>query len=165
MSKTLALQGRSVLLTGASRGIGLEMARLLAAGGARLALAARNPLELHKVAAELRAAGAEAHAVSLDLCDDASVACGVTRARELLGGIDVLITEIGVYFEASRCARVLEAIDQAAIRYGVEAAQNWDWRTQDRKRALRWGPWLVGQLRKVLGGAYPPRETTCRRGG
>src|SRR5262249_37241751 len=105
MSKTLALQGRSVLLTGASRGIGLEMARLLAAGGARLALAARNPLELHKVAAELRAAGAQAHAVPLGLCDDASVACGVTRPRALSGGIDVLITEIALSDVAEDAAR------------------------------------------------------------
>src|SRR5262245_41121799 len=49
-----SLRGKNVLLTGASRGIGLALARALAREGARLALAARNASELEKLAAELR---------------------------------------------------------------------------------------------------------------
>ena len=104
-----------MLLTGASRGIGLAIARALAARGARLALAARRSLDLEKVAAELRASGAEAHALPLDLCDDASVARGVERARELLGGIEVLVNDAGVAHQAP----FLE-LDPACVREEIE---------------------------------------------
>ena len=115
MAKTLALRGKAVLLTGASRGIGLELARRLAERGARLALAARGAPELEKLAAELRAAGAEAHAVPIDLCDDASVARGIERARELLGRIDVLVNDAGVAHQAP----FLE-LDPAGVRQEIE---------------------------------------------
>ncbi len=100
MAKTLELRGKSVLLTGASRGIGRELARLLAAEGARLVLVARGASELEKLAAELREGGGEAFAVPMDLRDDESVARGVARARALLGAIDVLVNDAGVAHQA-----------------------------------------------------------------
>lgn len=100
MAKTLDLRGKSVLLTGASRGIGRELAHLLAREGARLALAARGAAELEKLALELCERGAEAHAVPMDLRDDASVTRGVARARESLGRIDVLVNDAGVAHQA-----------------------------------------------------------------
>ena len=115
MAKTLELPGKSVLLTGASRGIGRELARALAARGARLALAARSAPELEKLAAELREAGAEAHALPLDLCDDASVARGVERARALLGPLDALVNDAGV----SHQAPFLE-LEPSAVREEIE---------------------------------------------
>jgi 3-oxoacyl-[acyl-carrier protein] reductase len=100
MTPTLDLSRKSVLLTGASRGIGRELSRLLAAEDARLGLAARGAEELEKLAAELRELGAEAHAIPMDLCDDESVARGVERARALLGPIDVLVNDAGVAHQA-----------------------------------------------------------------
>ena len=100
MAKLTSLAGKNVLLTGASRGIGLALARALAREGARLALAARNGRELEKLAAELRAAGAEAVAAPLDLCDDASVARGVAAARAALGELDVLVNDAGLAHQA-----------------------------------------------------------------
>ena len=81
MAKRLELRGKSALLTGASRGVGRELARALAAAGARLALAARGAAEREKLAAELRERAAPRRTrVAIDLRDDASVARGVERA-------------------------------------------------------------------------------------
>jgi 3-oxoacyl-[acyl-carrier protein] reductase len=115
MFKTLDLRRKSVLLSGASRGIGLELARLLAEEGARLALVARGAPELEKLAAELRERGAEAHAVAMDLRDDDSVTRGVARAREALGAIDVLVNCAGVAHQAP-----FLALDPADVREEIE---------------------------------------------
>jgi NAD(P)-dependent dehydrogenase (short-subunit alcohol dehydrogenase family) len=85
------LQGTSVLITGASRGLGAALARRLGRAGARLALVARGAAELEAVAREIRAAGGEAHAVPGDLGDkrDAHRIAGAAAAG--VGPIDVLV--------------------------------------------------------------------------
>ncbi|MEV4139063.1 SDR family NAD(P)-dependent oxidoreductase [Dactylosporangium sp. NPDC049742] len=64
---------RTALVTGASRGIGLAVARRLAAEGFALTLAARRPESLHEAAEELRALGADVTAVPADVSDEAQV--------------------------------------------------------------------------------------------
>jgi len=89
------LNGRRVLLTGGSRGIGRELARLLMREGARLALVARGREELTAAVEELRKAGGEAHAVVGDLTDAADRERVVDEAVAALGGLDVLINNAG----------------------------------------------------------------------
>lgn len=90
-----ALAGRSVLLTGASGGIGAATARLLAGAGARLALFDRDEAALQALAASLP--GASAHfALALDLRDDAALAAAVGQVLERFGAVDVLINNAGV---------------------------------------------------------------------
>jgi NAD(P)-dependent dehydrogenase (short-subunit alcohol dehydrogenase family) len=90
--------GKTVIITGGSRGLGLVMARQLAAEGARLALVARNTEELAKAADDIRSgiAGAEVLTVSADVTqrEDAERAIAETRAQ--WGRIDVLINNAGI---------------------------------------------------------------------
>ncbi|NIZ91492.1 SDR family NAD(P)-dependent oxidoreductase [Kineococcus rubinsiae] len=82
------LTGKVVLITGASRGIGAAAARLFAAEGAAVVLAARGTDALERVVADVRGAGGVADAVALDLADPASVRAAVQRVDDLHGRLD-----------------------------------------------------------------------------
>ncbi|MEY9860114.1 NAD(P)-dependent dehydrogenase (short-subunit alcohol dehydrogenase family) [Catenulispora sp. GAS73] len=82
------LADKVVFITGASRGIGAAAARLFAAEGAAVVLAARSTDGLERVVAEIRADGGTADAVTLDLADRASVRAAVDRVEELHGRLD-----------------------------------------------------------------------------
>lgn len=86
---------RRILVTGASSGIGREVARLLAAKGHRLVLSARRVERLEELARELRGKGAETHVVPADLAAPSSQATLIRRCVELLGGLDVLVNNAG----------------------------------------------------------------------
>jgi NAD(P)-dependent dehydrogenase (short-subunit alcohol dehydrogenase family) len=88
-----------VVLTGASQGIGREMARQLAAAGAHLVLAARDGAELARVAEECRilgGRGGRAEAVPTDVTREADCAALMARAVEVCGRIDGLINNAGI---------------------------------------------------------------------
>lgn len=89
-------EGKTVLITGGSRGLGLVMAREFAALGARLAICARDPRELERARAELASRGAEVLAFPCDVSDRAQVRelVRVTVAR--FGSLDVLVNNAGV---------------------------------------------------------------------
>ena len=90
------LEGKTALVTGASRGIGRDTARALANAGARVAVAARDRDELESLAEEIAAAGGEAHPIELDLLDLDSIERGVASAVERLGRLDVLVNNAGI---------------------------------------------------------------------
>ena len=91
-----AFRDNAVLLTGASRGIGREMALQLAAQGARLVLSAREAAPLEAVAAECRARGAEAVAIPADVAEEAQCGELVRGAVAALGRLDTLINNAGI---------------------------------------------------------------------
>src|SRR2546421_11653185 len=78
------IEGKVALVTGAARGIGAETARLLAARGARVALAGLEPDELERVAGEC---GAETAWFEVDVTDRAAVEAAVAGTVERFGGI------------------------------------------------------------------------------
>ncbi|MFD7919797.1 SDR family NAD(P)-dependent oxidoreductase [Streptomyces sp. NPDC059740] len=82
------LTGKVVFVTGASRGIGAAAARLFAAEGASVVLAARSTDALETIAREIRAVGATADAVPLDLVDSASIRTAVAQVERLHGRLD-----------------------------------------------------------------------------
>ncbi|MBD2892139.1 A-factor type gamma-butyrolactone 1'-reductase (1S-forming) [Actinomadura sp. RB99] len=82
------LSGKVVFITGASRGIGAAAARLFAAEGASVVLAARGTDALERVVKEIRVGGGTADAVALDLADPASIRAAVDRVEELHGRLD-----------------------------------------------------------------------------
>ncbi|HEY1403810.1 MAG TPA: SDR family NAD(P)-dependent oxidoreductase [Pyrinomonadaceae bacterium] len=88
--------GRTVLITGGSRGLGLVLARELARAGARLSICARDPQELERARADLVRRGAEVLAFPCDVTDRAQVQEWVRLSEERLGGVDVLINNAGV---------------------------------------------------------------------
>jgi NAD(P)-dependent dehydrogenase (short-subunit alcohol dehydrogenase family) len=90
------VHGRVVLVTGASRGIGRRVALRLARRGARLAVTARSAGDLAKLAAEVRAEGAECEPVLADLTDAAGRDRLVSAVAKRFGGLDVLVNCAGV---------------------------------------------------------------------
>ncbi|MFT3770264.1 MAG: SDR family oxidoreductase [Minicystis sp.] len=81
----------TVLITGASRGLGAALARELGRRGARLALVAREEAPLEAVAREIREAGGVAHAIPADVGDKRAVYAIAGAASALVGPIDVLV--------------------------------------------------------------------------
>lgn len=89
------LQGKTILITGASRGLGLVMARQLVAAGARLAICARDEAELERAKTELVQQGGEILTLICDVTHQAQVEQMVQQVKEQFGAIDILINNAG----------------------------------------------------------------------
>jgi len=90
------MTNRTVLVTGASRGIGRACAVAFARGGARVALAARTVDALEELASEIRSEGAEAFVTALDLASSDSIKEAAGRVAKDFGRIDILINNAGI---------------------------------------------------------------------
>jgi len=90
-----AFADRTVVLTGASEGIGRAFALALAPQRPKLVLAARHRERLETLAAECRTLGAEAHVVPTDVTDESACKALVDAAAARCGGIDVLVNNAG----------------------------------------------------------------------
>jgi 3-oxoacyl-[acyl-carrier protein] reductase len=97
MRDLFRLDGRVALVTGASRGLGLAMAEALAAQGASVVLAGRDPATLEAAAAGLRARGLAAEASAFDVADAAASVAAVRAVGEAHGGrLDILVNNAGI---------------------------------------------------------------------
>ena len=112
-----------VVITGASKGIGAELARQLAAKGAKLVLAARNLAEMEAVAVECRASGAAVVTVKADVAVERDCQAIVAGAVLAFGRVDTLVNNAGMSmwarFEEIRDLSVLERIMQVNYRGAV----------------------------------------------
>jgi 3-oxoacyl-[acyl-carrier protein] reductase len=104
---------RRWLITGASRGIGAAIARMAAARGDSMLLVARSD-GIERVAAELSAGGADAHAVRLDLTAPDAGAAAVTAAVDRLGGLDVLVNNAAIH-RGGRIEKLAEGDFEAVV--------------------------------------------------
>ncbi len=103
------LTNRVAIVTGASRGIGEDVARALAAAGAKVAIAARTeevrdkrlPGTIHSVAASIRESGGEALAVRMDVRDPDSIAAGVEAVVAEWGRVDILVNNAAILVPGS----------------------------------------------------------------
>jgi citronellol/citronellal dehydrogenase len=94
----MSLKGKTLFITGASRGIGLAIALRAARDGAHIVVAAKTdepnpklPGTIHSAAAEIEAAGGQALPIVTDIRDEASVLAAVEAAVARFGGIDILV--------------------------------------------------------------------------
>jgi short-subunit dehydrogenase len=94
------LQGRTVLITGGSRGLGLVMARECVQQGARVAICARDEEELERARQDLTERGGQVLAVPCDLTHPSEVGRMVRTAQDRFGAVDVLINNAGVIIVA-----------------------------------------------------------------
>ncbi|HVN42211.1 MAG TPA: SDR family oxidoreductase [Steroidobacteraceae bacterium] len=97
----LRFDGQTVLVTGASSGIGREAALAFAAAGANVVLVARRAATLAKVAAAARKAGAEALVIPTDVTKPASVEACFRKAVARFGRVDVVVNNAGVMIPAT----------------------------------------------------------------
>ncbi len=93
--RKIDFRDKTVLITGGSRGLGLELARLLAKEGANLAICARNADELGNAQAELEQFGISVYAQVCDVTDKVQVEHFVENVRQAIGPVDVLINNAG----------------------------------------------------------------------
>ncbi|HPG93255.1 MAG TPA: SDR family oxidoreductase [Dokdonella sp.] len=106
------LDGRTALITGGSRGLGLQMAEALGDYGARVVISARKSDELEKAQAHLKARGIDADWVAADTGKDDSIASLVDAALDKLGHVDILINNAGASWGAAAEDYPLEAWDK-----------------------------------------------------
>src|SRR5437868_986476 len=110
------MKDRVVVITGASKGIGAELALQLASLGARLVLAARNAKELDAVAGQCKARGASVITVRADVSVDRECAAIMSGAALAFGRIDVLVNNAGASmwarFEDIKDLSILERLMQ-----------------------------------------------------
>jgi citronellol/citronellal dehydrogenase len=110
MSESLlseSLQGKTLFITGASRGIGKAIALKAAGDGANIVIAAKTdrkhpklPGTIHSAAEEIEAAGGQALPIKLDIRDEQAVASGMRQAAEAFGGIDILVNNASAIYLA-----------------------------------------------------------------
>jgi NAD(P)-dependent dehydrogenase (short-subunit alcohol dehydrogenase family) len=89
------LRGQVVLITGGSRGLGLQLAREFAAQGCRIVICARNREELARAQSDLQARGAEVLPLPCDITDRGQVRELLRKAAERFGAIDILVNNAG----------------------------------------------------------------------
>ncbi|WP_024539583.1 SDR family oxidoreductase [Comamonas badia] len=94
------LSGKTALVTGGSRGLGLQMAHALGEAGARIMLASRKAGELEQAAAELQAAGIDARWIAADCAQEADIHRLASEALQRLGDVDILVNNAGASWGA-----------------------------------------------------------------
>jgi NAD(P)-dependent dehydrogenase (short-subunit alcohol dehydrogenase family) len=106
------LEGQVALVTGASAGLGVTFARVLAGAGARVALVARRAERLEALAADIAAAGGTARAFAADMADGAALDPLVGEVEAALGPVSILVNNAGIP-DAQRAVKMpLELVDR-----------------------------------------------------
>ncbi len=112
------LKGKTIFITGATRGIGREIALKCARDGANIVVTGKTaephpklPGTIHSVAKEIEAAGGKALALQLDVRDADAVAAAVKRAVETFGGIDALVNNASAILLAGTLETPVKRLD------------------------------------------------------
>jgi gluconate 5-dehydrogenase len=106
------LTGQVALVTGGSRGLGLQMAHALGEAGAKIMLSSRKATDLEQAAAELQAAGIDARWIAADCGKEDDIRRLAAETMERMGPIDILINNAGATWGAPAEEHPLEAWDK-----------------------------------------------------
>ena len=109
VTKLFDLSARIALVTGGSRGLGLQMAEALGELGAKVAITARKPQELNEAARHLRSLGIEALPIVCDMANLATIPAMVEEVIAAFGAIDILVNNAGTAWGAATVDHTLEA--------------------------------------------------------
>ncbi|NLG75072.1 MAG: NAD(P)-dependent oxidoreductase [Xanthomonadaceae bacterium] len=117
------LKNKTLFITGASRGIGLAIAKRAARDGANIAIASKTdrphpklPGTIHTAAEEIEAAGGKALPIQLDIRDEEAVAAAMKRCAEHFGGIDILVNNASAIFLGNTAETPMKRFD---LMFGV----------------------------------------------
>ena len=94
------LSGKTALITGGSRGLGLQMAHALGEAGAKIMLSSRKAEDLEQAAAELQAAGIDARWIAADCAKEADITRLADETLQRMGDVDILINNAGASWGA-----------------------------------------------------------------
>jgi gluconate 5-dehydrogenase len=112
VQKLFDLSGQVALVTGGSRGLGLQIAEALGEAGAKVMLTSRKAADLEEAAADLAAKGIDARWIAADAADPAGVKRVVDETLQRLGAIDILVNNAGATWGAPAEDYPLEAWDK-----------------------------------------------------
>ncbi len=112
IDKLFDLTGKTALVTGGSRGLGLQIAEALGQAGAKILLTSRKAADLEEAAADLQVQGIDTRWVAADASDPAQVQRVVSEAMQRLGRIDILVNNAGATWGAPAEDHPLEAWDK-----------------------------------------------------
>jgi NAD(P)-dependent dehydrogenase (short-subunit alcohol dehydrogenase family) len=112
VQKLFDLSGKTALVTGGSRGLGLQIAEALGEAGARILLCSRKAADLEESAAHLQARGIDTRWVAADLSNPAEVDKVADEAMQRLGQVDILVNNAGATWGAAAEDYPLEAWDK-----------------------------------------------------
>src|SRR5450756_1999163 len=106
------LKGRTALVTGGSRGLGLQLAHALGEAGARIMISARKADELESAAAELQSAGIEASWIAADCAQEAVIHRLADETLQRMGDVDILVNNAGAAWGAPAEDHPIDAWDK-----------------------------------------------------
>lgn len=136
--ETMLLQDKTVLLTGAARGIGRATARALAGEGARIGLADVHP-SVEETAREINGDGGKAHAVIMDISDSTQVEAAVSAIREKFGPVDVLINNAGIVANIAPLGKMSDGAWEKELQVNLTGAFKLIRQVVDEMAERGWG--------------------------
>ena len=112
VQKLFDLSGKTALITGGSRGLGLQMAHALGEAGAKVMLSSRKAQDLEEAAAELQAAGIDARWIAADCAKEQDIRRLADETLERVGDVDILVNNAGAAWGSPAEDHPVEAWDK-----------------------------------------------------
>ena len=163
-SSPFDLTGRVAIVTGGNGGIGLGMARGLAAAGAAIAVIGRNAAKSDPAVAELKASGAKAISLVTDVTDNAAVDGMVDRVRSEFGRIDILVNNAGINIRKPPHALALEEWD-SVIATNLTSAFLCSRAAHPAMREAGSGKIInIGSMMSIFGASFAPAYAASKGG-
>jgi len=158
------LGGRVAIVTGGNGGIGLGMARGLAAAGARLAIVGRNQAKSDAAVAALKADGLSAIAVAADVTDAAAITAMIASVQDAYGRIDILVNNAGMSIR--KPPDVLSLAEwETVLTANLTSAFLCSQAVHPAMKAAGGGKIInIGSMMSVFGAAYAPAYAASKGG-